>query len=72
MNPFQSNQIGGTELSITRLGFGGATLGNPTEMIDEIQAWETMAAAYKGGIRHFDTAPWYGLTRSEHRIGRYM
>lgn len=72
MNPFQSNQIGGTELSITRLGFGGATLGNPTEMIDEIQAWETMAAAYKGGIRHFDTAPWYGLTRSEHRIGRYL
>ena len=72
MDPFERIQIGNTDLNITRLGFGGGTLGNPTEIIDEAQAWDTMAAAYDGGIRHFDTAPWYGLTRSEHRIGRYL
>jgi D-threo-aldose 1-dehydrogenase len=72
MDPFERNQVGTTGLSITRLGFGGGTLGDPVETLDESQAWDTMATAYDGGIRHFDTAPWYGLTKSEHRLGRFL
>lgn len=72
MDPFQKNQVGTTGLSITRLGFGGGTLGDPVDILDESQAWDTMSAAYEGGVRHFDSAPWYGLTKSEHRLGRYL
>ena len=72
MDPFQKNQVGTTGLSITRLGFGGGTLGDPVDILDESQAWDTMSAAYEGGVRHFDSAPWYGLTISEHRLDRYL
>ena len=72
MDPFERRPVGDTGLSITRLGFGGGTLGDPVEIIDECRAWHTMAAAYEGGVRHYDTAPWYGLTKSEHRLGRYL
>lgn len=72
MDPFERNQVGTTGLSITQFGFGGGTLGDPTDIIEDAQAWDTVSAAYDGGVRHFDTAPWYGLTKSEHRLGRYL
>ncbi len=59
-------------MSVPALGFGGGTLGDPAEIISEQQAYETIDATYEKGIRFFDTAPWYGLTKSEHRIGQYL
>lgn len=56
-------------LSLTRLGLGGAQLGNLYhEMTDTIAA-EIVATAWENGIRYFDTAPHYGLGLSEHRLG---
>jgi len=54
------------------LGFGGGTLGDPDAVIPEAQAIATLECAYEAGIRHFDTAPWYGNTKSEHRIGTFL
>ena len=56
-------------LNLTRLGFGGAPLGNLYRGLTEDEAQATLRAAYDCGIRYFDTAPFYGLGRSEERIG---
>ncbi|MCR8725111.1 aldo/keto reductase [Frigidibacter sp. ROC022] len=54
---------------LTRMGFGGAGLGNLYRAITEDQAQATLQAAWDAGIRYFDTAPQYGLGRSEMRVG---
>ena len=41
-------------------------------LISEPQAWDTVETAYHEGMKLFDTAPWYGHTKSEHRVGRYL
>ena len=56
-------------LDVTRLGFGGAPLGNLYRGISEGDAQATLAAAFESGITLFDTAPYYGLGRSEERFG---
>jgi D-threo-aldose 1-dehydrogenase len=72
MNPFERRALGGTDLAVTRLGFGGGTLGDPTEVITDHQAELTMEAAWAAGIGYFDTSPWYGNGKSEHRVGRTL
>ncbi|NRA99199.1 MAG: aldo/keto reductase [Rhodobacteraceae bacterium] len=54
---------------VTRMGFGGAPLGNLYRKISEEDAQGALQAAYDGGVRFFDTAPQYGLGRSEGRFG---
>lgn len=54
---------------LTRMGFGGAPLGNLYRKISEEDAQAALQAAYDVGIRYFDTAPQYGLGRSEYRFG---
>jgi D-threo-aldose 1-dehydrogenase len=52
-----------------RLGLGGAPLGNLFAPVTPAQAQATVAAAWAGGCRSFDTAPHYGHGLSERRIG---
>lgn len=54
---------------VTRMGFGGAPLGNLFRKVSEEDAQAALQAAYDAGIRFFDTAPQYGLGRSEGRFG---
>lgn len=56
-------------VELTRMGFGGAGLGNMYKVISEGEAQATLQAAYDAGIRYFDTAPHYGLGTSERRYG---
>ena len=72
MNPFEPHALGTTEVEVTRLGFGGGTLGDPTEVIPEAQAELTVETAYAAGVGYFDTSPWYGNGKSEHRVGRVL
>ena len=72
MNPSQKVEISDTGVSVTQLGYGGVPLGDATEIISDEQAQATLAAAYDGGLRYFDTAPWYGNTKSEHRLGQFL
>lgn len=55
-----------------RLGMGGAPLGNLFEVVSEADAQASLQAAWRAGIRHFDTAPHYGAGLSEHRMGAAM
>ncbi|MEO9821239.1 MAG: aldo/keto reductase [Paracoccaceae bacterium] len=57
---------------LTAMGFGGAPLGNMFRAITEAEAQDTLQAAYDSGIRYFDTAPQYGLGRSEGRFGEAL
>lgn len=65
-------RVATTELRLPPMGQGCGTLGDPDVVTSEDQAHETLAAAWDGGLRYFDTAPWYGNTKSEHRVGHFL
>ena len=54
------------------LGFGAAPLGNMFRNIPDEEAVATVEAAWKQGIRYFDTAPFYGSGLSELRLGKIL
>lgn len=56
-------------LKLTELGLGGAQLGNLYRAMSDAHAAATVSSAWNAGIRHFDTAPHYGLGLSERRLG---
>jgi len=68
----QRRSIGPMNTAVTELGFGCGTLGDPDEVISDEQAQGALAAGWDAGIRYFDTAPWYGNTKSEHRAGQFL
>jgi D-threo-aldose 1-dehydrogenase len=72
MDPFKRRQLGRTSVSLPQFGFGGAGLGNLFDDIEEATADATLAAAWDGGVRYYDTSPWYGRGLSEHRFGRAL
>jgi D-threo-aldose 1-dehydrogenase len=72
IDPFKTRKLGNSDLMVPCFGFGGGTLGDPNEVTSDEQAQATLAVAYDAGIRYFDTAPWYGLTKSEHRMGQFL
>src|SRR5437879_12936543 len=72
MDPLERRAIGKTDVRVRCLGFGGGALGDLWEVTPEAQADATVAAAWEGGIRYFDTAPFYGHGKSEHRVGRTL
>jgi D-threo-aldose 1-dehydrogenase len=58
-----------TSVELTELGFGASTIGNLYRVTPAHDAAAAVDAAWKAGIRYFDTAPHYGLGLSEHRLG---
>ncbi len=52
------------------LGFGAAPIGNLYAEVGEEDAQTALQAAWQGGVRWFDTAPFYGHGLSEQRLGR--
>jgi D-threo-aldose 1-dehydrogenase len=61
--------LGRTGIELTTLGFGSTSLGNMYRAQTEDAAMEAVEAAYRAGIRYFDTAPLYGFGLAEHRMG---
>lgn len=62
----------GETISFTELGFGTAPIGNLYRAVDPEEAQKTLEAAWKAGIRYYDTAPLYGLGLSETRLNRFL
>lgn len=54
---------------MTRMGLGTAQLGDLFTPLDQADANAIVEAALEHGIRHFDTAPHYGLGLAEERLG---
>lgn len=68
----QKKLIGRTGVEVTRLGLGCAPLGDLFSRVEESVAREVLNAAWDSGIRYFDTSPYYGHGKSEHRLGEFL
>jgi D-threo-aldose 1-dehydrogenase len=70
--PFDATELvplGRSGLAVTRLGFGGASIGGLFSAVHADEAIDTVRHAWDIGIRSFDTAPLYGYGASERRVG---
>src|SRR5665213_2934985 len=65
MDPTALRPIGRTTLRVTQFGFGTAPLSGFRDAIPEPDAIATTAAACDGGVRLFDTSPYYGYGLNE-------
>jgi D-threo-aldose 1-dehydrogenase len=65
-------KVGNTAFELPPLGFGTAHLGGMYNRVSGEVAHETLAAAWDGGIRFYDSAPWYGRGLCEHRTGDFL
>lgn len=72
MDTAAKRRVGRTALSVTPLGFGGAPIGGFRATIPEAEATALLEAALDGGVRFFDTSPFYGYGRSELRFGAVL
>lgn len=61
-----------TNLTLPRLGYGAANVGNLHRAVTDDEATAVLEAAWDAGIRYFDTAPHYGLGLSERRLGAFL
>ena len=69
MSEVPRRQIGRTELSVTELGLGCATLGGSQIAVARAVAEEIVGAAWASGVRYVDTAPFYGVGQAERCVG---
>lgn len=59
-------------LTVTSMGLGCAQMGNLYRVTPYAEALGAFEAAWLAGIRYFDTAPYYGFSRSERRLGTML
>src|SRR5688572_25397335 len=64
MTTLKKRKVGTTKLEVTELGLGGAPIGGFRATISDTEAMALTDAAYEGGVRYFDTSPFYGYGRS--------
>lgn len=70
MSPLPTREL--TEsLELPILGFGTSPLGKGS-VVSESEAAKALTSGYDLGVRFFDTAPWYGNTMAEHRLGSQL
>ena len=69
MNALRQRRIGSTDLRVGELGLGTASFGNLYEARRDSQIAQAAQIALEGGIRYFDTAPFYGYGLAERRLG---
>lgn len=62
----------GASIPFTEMGMGTAPLGNLFRPVSEKDSQGTLEAAWKAGIRYFDTAPFYGLGLAENRLNTFF
>lgn len=72
IDPTAKRRVGRSALEVPMLGLGTVFLADPDALHTEDEADAVLEAAWKAGVRYFDTAPWYGNTLAEHRLGRAL
>lgn len=60
------------DLRLTALGLGCSQMGGLYRATSAREVEDVFASAWVAGVRYFDTAPYYGYTRSEHRLGAQL
>jgi D-threo-aldose 1-dehydrogenase len=61
-----------SQVVVSAMGLGCAQMGNLYRTMSGAAAAGILAAARAAGIRYFDTAPFYGFTRAERRLGALL
>jgi D-threo-aldose 1-dehydrogenase len=69
VNVVEKRRIGRSTVEVTPLGLGTAPLGDLFVRIADEEATAIVHKALESGITLVDTAPYYGLGLSEHRVG---
>ena len=64
--------LGSTGLKVSKLGLGGGPFGSLYGYVDQELVNDTVNAAFDMGVNFFDTAPAYGATLSEQRLGKAL
>jgi L-galactose dehydrogenase len=64
--------LGKTGLKVSRLAFGGSSLGSVFKAIDEHEGIRAVHVAIDHGINLIDTAPYYGATKAETVLGKAL
>ena len=70
MSGLAERPFGRSGLMLSTLGLGGVPLAGLYAPVGDDAALATVLAAHAGGIRYFDTAPFYSHGLSEHRLGQ--
>ena len=69
MNASDTRMLPRGGIALTGMGLGCAQLGGLYQAMSDAEAQAVVDAAWDAGIRYFDTAPYYGYTLSERRLG---
>lgn len=72
MNITDARKLLRVDLSLTALALGCSQMGGLYHSTSLREVEEVFASAWAAGVRYFDTAPFYGYTRSEHRLGALL
>jgi L-galactose dehydrogenase len=65
-------KFGQTDLNLSLIGFGTATLGDIFGTIDPAEGIRAVHLAIDNGINFFDSSPYYGITLAETRLGEAL
>ncbi|MCU1346316.1 MAG: putative oxidoreductase, partial [Acidimicrobiia bacterium] len=68
-NPRERRRLGQTDVEVSILTLGGTPFGDMYEPVPDEVAIATVRRAFELGVRSFDTAPLYGVGKSERRLG---
>ena len=69
---FEIRQIGKTDVRVSSMSFGCASIGNLYHEVSDDAAAEVLQTAWDAGITYYDTAPRYGRGRAEARLGAFL
>ncbi|SMF42787.1 D-threo-aldose 1-dehydrogenase [Xaviernesmea oryzae] len=72
MNVADRRKLPNAPVELTVMGLGCAQMGNLYRKTSYEEAAGAFKAAWEAGIRYYDTAPFYGYTRSERRLGTML
>ena len=68
-DPTATRRIGRRDFAVSQLGVGALPFGSLAAGDSDASLADAFAAMREAGLRYFDTAPFYGLGLSEHRLG---
>jgi D-threo-aldose 1-dehydrogenase len=69
MAEWEKRRVGRTDLHVTSLGLGTATLGGSRVKLTDDERRDIVRTAWDAGVRYFDTAPLYGVGAAERAVG---
>ena len=69
MATIEKRRVGRTNLHVTSLGLGTATMGGSRVALTIDERVKLVEAAWNAGVRYVDTAPFYGVGAAERATG---